>query len=148
MIAFKVELNGQKLATAGITGRAVLNATLTWVRRRVRPPSGEALEERLDFHLGGLDSNVETWEDPHFVNWFHGPVKVGDRLNLEILDIEQVDEPATQRTAPRKPARKTTLAAARHYLRGYREQRAELTRRIRDHERLVKTLEGKRRQKR
>ena len=143
MIAFKVALNGKKVAIAGIPGRAVLTAIVTWVRRRSGSPDSSDLEEKLEFHLGGLDSNGEAWDDSTSLSWFDGPLKVGDRLALEIVDRPKVDPPRRSERRKRAASPVNKLRSARHYLALYREQRAQLSQRIRENERIVASLEHK-----
>lgn len=144
MICFRARLNGAAVATAGIPGRAVLTAIVTWVRRLKNPPTGTETEEKLDLHLGGLDSNGEPWDDARSLNWFNGPLKVGDRLILEILDQEVADPPVHSSPQPRRVRKMTRLKSARHYLKLYRDQVKVLTKRIRDHEKLVANLQRER----
>jgi hypothetical protein len=113
MIVFKVMLNGKALPTAGIPGRAVLTAVVTWVRRLKSPPAGTETEEKLEFHVGWLDSNGEDWENGCSLSWFNGRLKVGDRLTLEIVEQETADPPAHSSRQPKRVQRMTRLRSAR-----------------------------------
>jgi hypothetical protein len=110
MIAFRIKLNGRKIATAGLPGHHVLSAIASSV---VRSPEAVKLRmprrlsaRALKFELGGL------WTAPdgarEHVSWTNIlSLKPGDRLSLEVVETDRVDEPShRQRTDP------TTIEAA------------------------------------
>jgi hypothetical protein len=96
MIAFRIRLNGKKLTTAGLPGYHVVSAIATSVLRRpdvvgkVRGRRSERPE--LRFELGGLGASPDGGRE--HVSWTnHRALKAGDKLSLEIVDTESVDEP-------------------------------------------------------
>jgi hypothetical protein len=93
MICFELSRNGKRMATAGIPGLAVLTATFTWVRRRLKPGS-TAIEEDLKVHLGGLSSNDPS--DSYHLAWFDRGAKVGDLFTVRILEGDRVDRPRSR----------------------------------------------------
>jgi hypothetical protein len=97
MIAFRIKLNRRKIATAGLPGHHVLSAIATSVVRapdalrlaRPRRPS----RRELRFELGGL------WIAPdgaqEHVSWTKIlPLRPGDKLSIEVVETERVDEPS------------------------------------------------------
>jgi len=96
MLAFKVLLNGKKLATIGIDGAHVLTAIVSSVVRRKedrltwKDPSVFTTRE-LELDLGGLASYTDGAKE--HVRWAHRRVKVGDTVTIKIVRADRVDEP-------------------------------------------------------
>ncbi len=135
MICFALELNGRRLATAGIPGFAVLNAGLTWVQRK--PRNSKAGSSDLELRLGGLDSNSETDDGTH-LSWVNETLHVGDRVVFKVLEGEKSDPPKSgRRSFTSGELEKDRARSARHYLKEYRRQRAGLDKRIRGLEKVV-----------
>jgi len=97
MIAFRIKLNGRRIATAGLPGHHVLSAIATSVVRRPeilkRARPGRLTARDLGFELGGL------WIAPdgaqEHVSWMNTlSLKRGDKLSIEVLETERVDEPS------------------------------------------------------
>lgn len=84
MRAFKVQINGRNICTAGLGDLGVLTAILSWVKRE-----SEADEE---FHLGV--GGLRNPEGDH-ANWKCPPVQVGDQIVLRIIETTRVTKPAT-----------------------------------------------------
>jgi hypothetical protein len=106
MIAFRITLNGRRIVTAGLPGQHVLSAIATSVVRApevaklARPRRLGARE--LQFELGGL------WTAPdgakEHVSWTNVlPLKRGDKLSIEVLETERVDDP-TRRERSEAPS--------------------------------------------
>ena len=115
MLAFRVQLNGKKLATVGIPGPHVLTAMITSVTRgkeaRRRWPRDVAFQAKeLTLQLGGMVSH-RGGANEH-VQWANVDLKAGDTVNLTIVDTARVDEPS-QRT---KTERATVETAERRQL--------------------------------
>jgi hypothetical protein len=102
MIAFRVTVNGKVLATAGIDGPHVLSAIVSSSAGKQR--SGKV--PRLSMHLGGLVSGDRPQWRKH-LDWLadgRRDLKVGDKVVVEIVEVERSDEPVRQKTAlPRPP---------------------------------------------
>lgn len=101
MIAFRIYVNGRKRCVAGIGDDGVLAAIVNSVRRKGK---GD-----LALEMGGLISHTRE-----HVNWLQRePLRVGDRIKLEIIEADSVDEPAKRyRTDQRKET-----AAQKSYVR-------------------------------
>jgi len=96
MIAFRIRLNGKKLATAGLPGRHVVSAITTSVVRApeiVHLAKPRRLErQKLHFELGGLWTSPDGAQE--HVSWTNRLVlKSGDKLLIEIVDTSRPDEP-------------------------------------------------------
>jgi hypothetical protein len=136
MICFSLEVNGRRLALAGIPGFAVLSAGLTWVRRKPRG-STKLPDEELDVSLSGLDSNSETDDGSHLW-WVNRKVAVGDRIVFEVVESDVSDPP--ERRSPQYTAEeleKERARSARAYLKAYKRQQAATARRIRELEKAI-----------
>ncbi|HYQ42839.1 MAG TPA: hypothetical protein VER11_12750 [Polyangiaceae bacterium] len=102
MIGFRVVLNGKQLVTAGFLGHHVLSAIVSSV---VRDPARKAswqgkrafVEREVELSVGGLDIDREQ-----HVSWLSREFAVGDRIEIQIVDAGEFDEPRSRR--PRKPA--------------------------------------------
>jgi hypothetical protein len=96
MIAFRIKLNGRKVATAGLPGYHVVSAITHSVLRRPNV-AGKARSRRseapeLRFELGGLWTSPEG--DMEHVSWTRAHIlRPGDRLSLEIVETKSADEP-------------------------------------------------------
>lgn len=104
MIAFRVSLNGEPLATAGLEALSVLSAIVT--AKGVLGPKSmgtQTLKEgfEVDIGVGGLAS--ESNEDPGLsVNWCPKTLlAVGDKITVEVIDTESPDPPL--QAYPKKP---------------------------------------------
>jgi hypothetical protein len=98
MIGFRVTVNGEVLATAGIGGRHVLSAIVNSIE--TARPTGDVRKE-IWMHLGGLVS-TERAEDRKHVDWFPDGRKalaVGDEVLIEIIEIETPDQPLSEKPA-------------------------------------------------
>jgi hypothetical protein len=101
MRAFKVDLNGKKLCIAGVGRSGVLTAIVSYVSR------DRAAD--LFLQVGGLDSLTNE-----HVRWVkQKPLRVGDKIRVEIIDVDSVDAPSNKfRTHPAE-----TLNAKKRYVR-------------------------------
>ena len=92
MIAFKVNVNGRPVCTAGIGANGVLTATLTWV--------GRGGEGHFRLHAGGLNSATNE----HLT--FPAPeICLGDEITVRVIeaDASEVNLPIEHRPRKRKP---------------------------------------------
>lgn len=99
MICFDVRKNGQRLCLAGIDGRCVLAANVTFVD--VIDP-GPRPRRTLDLSAGGLDCDGQI-----HLHWGRSELSVGDRVEITILDSDSPDKPVDSSGVmnPRKEAR-------------------------------------------
>jgi hypothetical protein len=87
MRGMEVRLNGHKLCTAGIGSDAVLNTIVDIVGRK--------RGYEMTLRVGGL-------ENDEFVIWSQRGLRVGDEINIRIVETESIDSP--QRGKPNRPA--------------------------------------------
>jgi hypothetical protein len=81
MIAFEVYLNGEKLCLAGVGGDWVLSVIATWVSRRG--------QSDMFMSAGGLITETEE-----HIEWMkQEPLRVGDTIQIKILESQAVDPP-------------------------------------------------------
>ena len=101
MRAFDVYLNQKRLCRAGIGDDGVLTTTINWVAGKGRAD--------LFLQVGGLVSPQDE-----FVNWVgQKRLRVGDRIQIEVVDVKLVDEP----TSRKRRDRNTELKAKKRYVR-------------------------------
>ena len=106
MIAFEVKVNGIVIGTAGAEDLSVLSVIVDAIGK-VGPKAqlkGHANPDELDLHLNacGLTSRSDSSTDEH-MNWieFH-KLKVGDVVEVRILDLAEVGPPISKSLAERK----------------------------------------------
>jgi hypothetical protein len=95
MRAFQVSLNGKKLCTAGVGEDGVLTTIVTWVgptRNRARKGQRTSKSEDLDLSVGGLIS-----PNREHVSWHECSLRVGDEVQIQIVDRASVDRPSQRR---------------------------------------------------
>jgi hypothetical protein len=96
MIAFEIYLNDQKLCRAGIGDSGVLSAIVNWSAATM---ASGTRNESLFLNLGGLVNP----EGKH-VSWINQkPLAVGDKIQVNIVEADSVDE--YQRRDPADDAR-------------------------------------------
>jgi len=94
MICFDVKKNGERLCLAGINGKCVLSAHVTFVD--VIDP-GPRERRTLEVAAGGLESDTKVHLD-----WVRSDISVGDCIEIVVVDAESADPP-TRRSGPTKP---------------------------------------------
>lgn len=95
VIAFKVELNGQALGTAGADDLSVLSAIITAVGKLGANSRGARhREDHYDVELtvGGLTSRAEGLPDEH-LDWIERTLKPGDVVTVKVLEASIADAP-------------------------------------------------------
>lgn len=81
MRAFEVKLNGREVCVAGVGKNDILNTILNYVGFGGRG-------ERLDGRVGGLFTET----DEH-ATWATFPLKVGDKVQVRVIETDSVDTP-------------------------------------------------------
>jgi hypothetical protein len=93
MRALRVTINDGKPVVAGADDLGVLSFIVSCVGAlgpNARPPRGEG-GEQITLSLGGLTSRAAETADEH-VNWLSQlPLKVGDKIEVEILETNSPD---------------------------------------------------------
>jgi hypothetical protein len=94
MICFQVEINGQKVATAGVGENGSLGAHLTWLGSHPTDPAQRGREQMTFTVSGFIQSKGET--DWSTCKWIDRPMKVGDEITIRVVEQLHADPPATQ----------------------------------------------------
>ena len=104
MIALEVKRNGKRVCIAGADDLAVLSAHVTAVGKlgkKTIPARPDETTGEIHYSVGGLTSRPDPDKDVH-LNWKSiAPLKVGDVIEVRILETEKVDR-ATSRTKAKK----------------------------------------------
>ena len=104
MIALQVSLNGKHICVAGAEDLAVLTAHVTAVGRLGRktvPARADETTERIHYSVGGLTARPDSKKDVHLRWKSIAPLRVGDVIQVKILETEKVNR-ATSRTKSNK----------------------------------------------
>jgi hypothetical protein len=105
MIALRVKLNGTLLCVAGADDLSVLNAIVNAVGN-LGIDTKKRRDEPTDIYLsvGGLTSRLEG-DDEHLRWAEQQPLAIGDKIEVEVLEINIVDEPTARKPAEREDER-------------------------------------------
>ncbi|SRR5258705_12140176 len=109
MIALEVTLNGKRVCVAGAEDLAVLNAIISAggkLGKKTVPPRHENPRwHHIDYSVGGLTARPKPANDVH-VRWKSvAPLKVGDVIQVRILETKKVDRAVSRTKAKRKRGR-------------------------------------------
>jgi hypothetical protein len=94
MIAFTISINGRKLYTAGGASYKALTQSLTLLRVPLPAPDDQSLLFQMsghDFTVVGEDAvsnGLDFWDSPD--------IRVGDKIEIHIVDVDPVDPPTTK----------------------------------------------------
>jgi len=94
LLGFEIWKNGQKIATAGLTGGGAISLMLTWVGKGAGPLAltHGAEIDGLDLRVGGIDSADPTAEQS--VEWIEDTaLKLGDDLQIRLVATDAADAP-------------------------------------------------------
>jgi hypothetical protein len=105
MIALRVRLNGTLLFVAGADDLAVLNTIVNAVGN-LGSKTKKHRDEPPDVYLsvGGLTSRLEG-PDEHLRWTEQRPLQMGDKVEVEIIETSDVDEPTARKKAEREEER-------------------------------------------
>jgi hypothetical protein len=101
MICFEVEVNSEKVCTAGIGEFGVLTSCITWVNTRERSSVPEGPVKSVSLDVGGL--TIPENDAGEFVNWSRRDLKIGDEVRFRIVEAVAADEPAERNVSPSEP---------------------------------------------
>jgi hypothetical protein len=82
VLCFEVRLNGERLTAAGVES-GVLSAVLSGVITPTAPPE-------LSLEVAGLTGDTHMY-------WAEPKVRVGDHIDIRIVDADTVDAPVRER---------------------------------------------------
>ena len=107
MIAFEVKLNGKRVCIAGADDLAVLSTNIGAVGKlgkKTVPARPDETTGEIHYSVGGRTSRPDANKDVH-VRWKPvAPLKVGDVIEVRILETEKVDRATSRTKAERKRA--------------------------------------------
>mgnify|MGYP001549951617 CR=1 FL=1 len=88
MIAYKVFINGEYIATTSQEDWAVLTATIVATRK----DDTQTSVRDIRCNLGGLSLPNEEDISHHF-RWKNINLNVGDKIEIEVVDVSEIDSP-------------------------------------------------------
>lgn len=107
MIALEVKRNGKRVCIAGADDLAVLSADVTAVGklgRKTVPARPDETTGEIHYSVGGLTSRPDPDKDVH-MNWTSiAPLRVGDVIEVRILETGKVDRARSRTKAKKKRA--------------------------------------------
>ena len=109
MIALKVSLNGKQVCVAGADDLAVLSAHITASGKlgsKTVPARSDDTTGDVFYSVGGLTSRPDPEKDVH-MNWRSvEPLKVGDVIQVTIVETDKPDRPRSRTKAKSGKANK------------------------------------------
>ena len=107
MIALEVKRNGKRVCIAGADDLAVLSAHVTAVGKlgkKTVPARPDDTTGEIHYSVGGLTRRPDPRKDVH-VEWKSiAPLRVGDVIQVKILETKNVDRATSRTKAQRKRA--------------------------------------------
>jgi hypothetical protein len=112
MIALEIKLNGKRICVAGAEDLGVLTAQISAVgklgKKTVSARSGETTSA-IFYSVGGLTSLAEAKNDVHLRWKSVAPLKIGDVVEVRILETEKVDRaPSRTRAKPKAASQRSS----------------------------------------
>src|SRR5258708_3581847 len=104
MIALEVKLNGKRVCIAGAEDLAVLSTNVSAVGKlgkKTVPARPDDTTGEIHYSVGGLTSRPDPDKDVNLRWKSVAPIKIGDVIEVKILETEKVDR-ATSRTKAKK----------------------------------------------
>jgi hypothetical protein len=100
MKAFLVSVNGKRVCLAGIGDNGVMGVAVQSVEGKSLKA---VLKKQLKLIVGGLDS-----VSGEHVHWKTPQIGIGDKITIEIIEADNVDEAAERYVTPPNPESQTT----------------------------------------
>ena len=107
MIAFEVTLNGKRVCVAGAEDLSVLSTIVHAggkLGRKTVSPRPNDVTRYVEYSVGGLTSRRDSRKDVHLRWKSLAPLKIGDVIEVRILETEKVDRATSRTKAKRKRA--------------------------------------------
>jgi len=105
MIAFEVRLNGKRVCIAGAEDLAVLDTIISASGKlgaKTVPARPADMSGEIFYSVGGLTARPDPEKDVH-VRWKSvAPLKVGDVVQVKVLDVKKADRAKSRKKAVRK----------------------------------------------
>ena len=111
MIAFDVRLNGKRICIAGAEDLAVLTTSIHALGKlgASTVPARPDEEAEVFYSIGGLTSRSDPDKDVHMRWKSSTPLKVGDVIQVRVLEVNQADPPKSRKKAVRKRAQPNSV---------------------------------------
>jgi len=109
MIAFEVSLNGKRICIAGAEDLSVLSAHVSAAGKlgdktaSARQDGEGDTEPEIFYSVGGLTGRADPAKDIHLRWKSVTPLKVGDVVEIKVLETKKTDRPKSRKKANRKP---------------------------------------------
>ncbi len=107
MIALEVRKNGRRVCIAGADDLAVLTTSVTAVGKlgkKTIPLRPDETTGEVHYSVGGLTSRPDPSKDVHMRWQSVASLKVGDVIEVRILETQKVDRAKSRTKAKRKQA--------------------------------------------
>jgi hypothetical protein len=105
MIAFEVKLNGKRVCIAGAEDLSVLSTHISAVGtlgKTTVPTRPDKATSEIHYSVMGLTSRPDPKKDV-YLRWKSiGPLKIGDVIEVSILDTKKADRARSRTRAKRK----------------------------------------------
>lgn len=116
MIALEVRLNGKRVCVAGAEDLAVLTTNVSAVGKlgkKTVPARPDETTGEIFYSVGGLTARPDPKQDVH-VRWkLIAPLRVGDVLQVKILETDKVDRATSREKAKRRSGEPTSSGQRR-----------------------------------
>ncbi len=110
MIAFEVRLNGRRICIAGAEDLCVLTANIvaTGMLGVKTIPAGRDDDSVPDlfYSVGGLTRRPDPKKDVHLRWKSVAPLRVGDVLEVKVVEVSKADRPKSREKDARRPAKR------------------------------------------
>ena len=107
MIALEIKLNGKLVCIAGAEDLCVLSTNVSAVGKlgkRTVPARSDETTGEIHYSVGGLTSRPDPDKDVHLRWKSVAPLKIGDVIEVRIIETEKVDRATSRTRAKRKRA--------------------------------------------
>jgi hypothetical protein len=107
MIALEVRKNGKRVCIAGAEDLAVLSAHVTAcgkLGKKTVPARPDDTTGEIHYSVGGLTARPDPKKDVHLSWKSIAPLRVGDVIEVRVLETEKVDRATSRTKAKRKRA--------------------------------------------
>jgi len=105
MIALEVTLNGKRVCIAGAEDLAVLTTNVSAVGKlgkKTIPARPDETSADIHYSVGGLTARKEPKKDVHLRWKSVAPLRVGDMIQVKILEVEKADRARSRFQAKRR----------------------------------------------
>jgi len=106
MIAFEIRLNGKRICIAGAEDLGVLTACISACGKlgeKTVPARLDETEGEVFYSVRGLTSRPDPAKDVHVIWKSIEALKVGDVLEVKVLDVTRADRAKSRKKVAREP---------------------------------------------